>query len=134
MTGKIVIVSEAGWQGARELSIEISERSVEVINLIKGRPDKDVINMITKRRKVKNIFIPQSLFPVILFQYILRYSFFSKTLFAFLTKEKTEKMLSKLKGISKNIRLARLREEKGHFAVFDLNMNKLDYKKFLGTV
>ncbi|MBU4589910.1 MAG: hypothetical protein KKG01_03195 [Candidatus Omnitrophica bacterium] len=132
MTDRIVIVSEVGWQGARELSIELSNRSVGATNLIKGRPEDDVIKMITRYKEIKNIFIVNKLFVMVLFIDILCYSIFSKRLFIFTTKEKTEKRLLMLGRIFKNIRLARLREAGGRFTVFDSNMNSLDYKEFLG--
>jgi len=132
MSDRIVIVSEAGWQAARELSIKLSKRSSEVTNLIKGRPEPAAIKMITRYKGIKNIFIHHKLFAMVLVIDILYCSIFSKRLFIFTTKEKTEKRLLRLGRIFKNISMARLREVKGHFSVFDLDMKALDYKEFLG--
>jgi hypothetical protein len=132
MSDRIIIVSEAGWQAARELSIELSKRSLKATNLIKGRPQPAVIKMITRYKGIKNIFIYHKLFAIVLVIDILYYSVFSKRLFIFTTKEKTEKRLLRLGRIFRNISMARLREKNGRFSVFDLNMNNIDYKEFLG--
>ena len=127
---RIIIISEAGWQGARRLAIELSKKAIGVTVLIKGRLNKDERNMITKYNGIKNIFLPKKLFIPLSYMYIIYCSIFS-SLFIFATKEKTEKSLIKLKKIFKSANLARLREANGNFIIFDLDMKPIDYKDFL---
>lgn len=129
----VIIISEAGWQGARRLSIELSKKAIGVIVLIKGRLNKDERNMITKYKGIKNIFLPKKLFIPLSYMYIVYRSIFS-ALFIFATKEKTEKSLIKLKKIFRSVNLARLREANGNFIIFDLDKKPIDYKGFLGTL
>lgn len=133
MNGKknIIIISEAGWQGARELSIELSKRIIAVAVLIKGSINKDEKNMITRYRGINNIFIPQKLFAFISYIYAIYCSICLKRLFIFATKEKTEKNILRLKKVFNNINLAKLREDKGHFVIFNLDMKPIDYRDFL---
>ena len=128
---RVIIVSEAGWQGARQLSIELSKHGVTATMLIKGKLNRDEVNMITKYKGIKNIFIPQKLFIVIMLICVLSSVIFLKPIVIFGTKEKTEKTLLGLGKYFKNIYLLRLRESKSYFNVFDSNMKPVNYKDFL---
>lgn len=127
----IIIISEAGWQGARQLSIELSKKGIMAIVLIKGRLGRHERDMITKYKGIKNIFISQKLFAVLIFAYILFLAICFKPMVIFVTKEKTEKTILKLEKFFKNIHLARLRESENYFSVFDLNMRLVDYRSYL---
>jgi len=128
---RVVIVSEAGWQGARQLSIELSKHGIAAAILIKGKLNRDEVNMITKYKGIKNIFISQKLFMVIMLMRVLFNVIFLKPIVIFGTKEKTEKILLGLGKYFKNIYLLRLRESKNYFNVFDSNMKPVNYKDFL---
>ena len=87
--------------------------------------------MITKYMGIKNIFISQKLFAVLMFAYILSLAICFKPMVIFVTKEKTEKTILKLEKFFKNIHLARLKESENYFSVFDLNMGLVDYRSYL---
>ncbi len=128
---KVVIVSEAGWRGARQLSIELSKHGIASTIFIKGKLNRDEVNMITKYKGIKNIFISQKLFMVIMLMRVLSSVIFLKPIVIFGTKEKTEKTLLGLRKYFKNIYLLRLRESKNYFNVFDSNMKPVNYEDFL---
>ena len=128
---RIIIISEAGWQGVRQLSIELSKHGIAATILIKGKLNRDEVNMITKYKGIKNIFIPQKLFMVIMLMRVLSSVIFLKPVVIFSTKEKTEKTLLGLGKYFKNIYLLRLRESKNYFNVFDSNIKPVNYKDFL---
>lgn len=128
---KVIIVSDSGWQGARQLSIELSKQGAAATVFIRGKLNRDEANMITKYKGIKNIFIPQKLFMVIVLMHVLSGVIFLKPVVIFGTKEKTEKTLLGLGKYFKNIYLLRLRESKNSFNVFDPGMRPVHYKDFL---
>lgn len=109
MSKKYIILCEAGWHAARELSLEMARKNIRSSVLIKGRPDKEVRRMITGHKLISNVFIPDKFFAVFVFLRILSGILFGKELAVFYNKGKTEKMLAGFKKMS-----GRFKSEKIH--------------------
>ena len=108
MSNKYIILCEAGWHNARELSLELCRRNIPSSVLIKGRPGKEVRGMITGHSLINNIFIPEKLFSVFLFLYIFSSIFITGELTVFFNKEKTYNMIAGLKKVFSRIRLEKV--------------------------
>ena len=76
--------------------------------LIKGRPEKEVRQMISRYDLINNIFIPDKFFVVFVFLYIFSGILFGKELAVFYNKGKTEKMLAGFKKISGKFKLEKI--------------------------
>lgn len=111
MSKKHVILCEAGWHNARELSLELARKNIPAQVLIKGRPEKEVRQMISRRDLINNIFIPDKFFAVFVFLYIFSGILFGKELAVFYNKGKTEKMLAGFKRISGKFKLEKIHHQ-----------------------
>ncbi len=69
---KIILLAEHGWQGMRQCALDFAQEGHEVTVLIKGRPSKEERNLISKKKNIKNIFIPRRGFST-LYPFILLY-------------------------------------------------------------
>lgn len=112
MSKRYIILCEAGWHNARELSLEIARKNMRSSVLIKGRPEKEVRQMISRRNLINNIFIPDKFFAVFVFLYIFSGILFGKELAVFYNKGKTEKMLAGFKKISSRFKLEKVHIKK----------------------
>lgn len=90
---RVIIISELGWQGARQLSIELSKNSIRPTVLIRGRPAKDERGMINKYNGIRNVFIPQKLFAFISLIYMIYCSFFQRRYLSLLQKKRQRRPL-----------------------------------------
>ncbi|MBU3911969.1 MAG: hypothetical protein KKD90_05225 [Candidatus Omnitrophica bacterium] len=109
MSKRYIFVCEIGWQKTRGLSISLAQKKIRSVVLIKGMPDKQVKNMITKYEGVKNVFIPEKFFKPYMFSYIFLNIFTGRSLSLFAeTKEKTYIGLENLKRLFPRIELTRL--------------------------
>lgn len=108
MFNKHIILCEAGWHNARELSLELSRKNIPSAVLIKGRPEKEVRQMISRHGLINNIFIPEKVFAIFLFLYIFSSVFFTRELTVFFNKEKTYNMIAGFKKVFRRIRLERV--------------------------
>jgi len=108
MSKKHIILCEAGWHHARELSLEMARKNIPALVLIKGRPEKEVRGMISGHSLINNIFIPEKFFAVFLFLYILSGILTGKELMVFYNKGKTEAMLAGFKKISGRFKLEKI--------------------------
>nr|MBU1328415.1 hypothetical protein [Candidatus Omnitrophota bacterium] len=112
MSKKHVILCEAGWHNARELSLELDRKNIPVSVLIKGRPEKEARQMISRHKLISNIFIPDKFFAVFVFLYVFSGILFGKELEVFYNKGKTEKMLAGFKKISAKFQLEKIHIKK----------------------
>ena len=100
MSKKYIILCEAGWHNARELSLEMARKDIPSTVLIKGRPEKDVRQMILGHDLISNVFIPDRFFVIFLFLYIFSNILSAKEVTVFFNKEKMQNMLAVFKKIS----------------------------------
>ena len=108
MFKKHILISEIGWQKIRELSISLAAQKTPSTVLIKGLPDKDIRQMITKHDGITNIFISKKFFTLYVCTYIFLNMFVKKKLSLFAeTKEKTYTRLSNLEKMFSGIELNR---------------------------
>ena len=114
MYKKHILVCESGWRGIRELSIDLAGRDIPSTVLIEGLIDKEVREMITRHRGIRNLFIPERIFMPFLFVYVLVSSlvFSRRGLAIFLSKEKTYNRLAPFKKISPRIELVKIGDKK----------------------
>jgi len=110
MRKRYILVCEKGWRGIRELSLDLAGKGIPSTVLIKGAASKDVQNMITGRKEIKNVFIPERIFALVLFTRIIGALILSPRRKAaiFLSKEKTYKRLEALKRVFPEIELAKV--------------------------
>ncbi len=108
MFKKYIILCEAGWHNARELSLEMSRKNMRSSVLIKGRPDKEARQMISRHKLISNIFIPDKFFAVFVYLYISLSVFFAKELVIFFNREKSYNMLSIFKKAFAKVRLEKV--------------------------
>jgi len=105
-----ILLSETGWRGIRELSISLLLRKIPSSVLIKGMPDKQVRQMITRHDGIKNLFIPEKVFSLYAYMYILMCVFMKRRLFlAVEGKNKTFSRLANLRKIFPSIELIRIK-------------------------
>ena len=62
MSITVLSLVERGWQAARECSLDLERRGIEVLHLIKGRVDPDVLALITPVPNSRLMSIPRTLF------------------------------------------------------------------------
>jgi len=105
---KYILVCEKGWHGIRQLTLDLADKGICSTVLIRGVVDKSAREMITKRREIKNIFIPERIFTPFLFVYVFNSLILSqgKILAVFLTKDKSFKRLKLFKRIFSRLELA----------------------------
>lgn len=90
MYKKHILVCERGWQGIRELSLDLARRDITSTVLIEGLIDKETREMITSYNGINNLFIPEKIFAPLLYMYILvNLLLFRGKLSIALSKEKT---------------------------------------------
>ena len=63
---EVIILSERGWQGARNCALALAKQGVRTSVLIKGRPDQEVREFIVKHDLIQNFFIFRRIFFVLL--------------------------------------------------------------------
>ena len=101
MPKRYILVSEKGWRGIRQLSLDLADKGISSSVLIRGMVDKAVRDMITKRREINNVFIPEKIFTFFLFMYVLSGLILSRRnkVVIFLSKDKTFERFKSFKRI-----------------------------------
>ena len=101
MSKRYILVSEKGWSGIRQLSLDLADKGLPSTVLIRGMVDKAVRDMIIKRREINNVFIPGKIFTPFLFMYVLSGLILSRRnkVVIFLSKDKTFKRFKSFKRI-----------------------------------
>jgi len=108
MFKKYIILCEAGWHNARELSLEMSRKNIPSTALIKGRPEKDVRQMISRHDLINNMFIPDRFFAIFLFLYLFLNILSAKEVMVFFNKGKTQNMLAVFNKISSRFKAEKI--------------------------
>lgn len=110
MRKRYILVCEKGWRGIRELSLDLASKGISSTVLIRGSVDKDVKGMITARREINNVFIPERFFTLVLLTRIIIALVLSPhgRLAVFLSKEKTYRRLELFKRFFRRIELAKV--------------------------
>jgi len=98
---RYILVSEKGWHGIRQLSLDLADKGLSSTVLIRGMADKAARDMITKRMEINNVFIPGKIFMPFLFMYVLSglISCRRNKVAVFLSKDKTFERFKSFKRI-----------------------------------
>ena len=72
---EVILLAEHGWQGMRHCALDFAQKDYWVTVLIKGRPEKEVREFISKKTHIRNIFIPTKIFSMS-YPFILLYKKF----------------------------------------------------------
>ena len=69
---RVVCLVETGWKGVRELSIDLVKRGVPSLCIIKGKLDKEILEIITKYEKMSPISIRRKIFKLYIVMIFLK--------------------------------------------------------------
>jgi len=72
---EVILLAEHGWQGMRHCALDFAQKDYYVTILVKGRPEKEVREFISKKPHIRNIFIPTKIFSMS-YPFILLYKKF----------------------------------------------------------
>src|SRR3989338_8379046 len=122
---KVIILCEEGWQGVRELSLELAKRRIGNVVLIKGDPGREVRKFITKHPLIWNIFFPRLLFRVRLPSTILFIRLFSGSKICIWSRERTRKLIDPYCKIS-GVKLIYMLEEGNQILNEEMRKNILE--------
>lgn len=108
MYKRYILVCERSWRGVREASLDLASKDIPSTVLVKGLVDKEVREMITRRKWINNVFIPEKIFTPFLFIYIFAtlIIFPKRGISVFLSKEKTYNRLGVFKKVFPRMELA----------------------------
>lgn len=93
---KAMLISEVGWRGLRELSLELLKNGLAVDIIIKGTVKKEVLEVITKPDGLRICAISKWLFNVYLFCYLLQHKMSGDLERIVVTKERTKNWIKGL--------------------------------------
>ena len=88
---RIILSCERGWRGIREFSLFLAHDNFDAFVLIEGFPQKDVRNMITSYSRIHNIFIPERIYSLYVFFYLLFNLLIYRVLFFISTSKRSKK-------------------------------------------
>ena len=95
---RAIVLCEAGWMGARELSLFLARHGVEVEVLIAGFIERRIRKMITSYSNIHNTFIPKRIYNLYLFFYLIFISIFYNTSFFVSTNKMAKKRIVRFLG------------------------------------
>ena len=112
MCKRCILVCDRGWQRIREKSIELAKINIPSTVLIRGVVDRDVREMITPCREIRNVFFPAKIFTMLAFTYVFLSSlaFCRGSLCVFLSKKRTYDRLLLLRKIFYGVEYIKLYE------------------------
>ncbi len=106
----ILILCEAGWRDARELSLELARRGIENFVLVKGNPGAEVKAFITQHKLIHNYFIPRWMYRVRLPSFLFFFAWVKKVKACVWSNRRSEGLLAPYARLC-NVKLVRLVEE-----------------------
>ena len=62
LTNVVLSLVERGWQAARECSLDAEGKEVQVLHLVKGSVDPDVLALIAPKPHIRLVSVPRTLF------------------------------------------------------------------------
>ena len=114
---RVVCLVEPGWEGIRKLTIALANEKVLSICIIKGKLEKEVLEIITKYDEISLKSIRRGIFKLYIFVMFLRNFLLQNTLCIVMDSRKNYPWISRINRVL-GIRTILLVEKEHDYALF----------------
>ena len=96
---RVICLVETGWQGIRTVTISLANQKIPSLCIIKGKLNKDLLNIITRYNEISLKPIKRSIFKLYIFVMLLKNFILQNTICIVMDSKKNYPWVSRLNRV-----------------------------------